>query len=154
MPLALSKLHESATKNVEQGKTALQGISFIYGNTPLRCFEACAFMTSLGMEPKLIQCHDITSADGADVEQILTCADPYITQAANISPMQYIYDVLRPMLYLGHEYPMRLRKKGIALVHTDLSGGMLGYEITEYFVKQLIDSAAEAEGIRRGGAAQ
>ena len=88
------------------------------------------------------------------MRRILSSADPYMTQAANISPLQYIYDELHPMLYLGHEYPMRLRKKGIAQVHTDMGGGMLGYEVTPYLVKQLLASAEEAREIRKGGMPQ
>jgi len=154
LPMELADLRAEAEKAAESGKAALRGVSFIYGNTPFRAFEACAFMASLGMEPQLVQCHGIGEADAEDVRQILTHADPYITQSANISPMQYIYDVLRPQLYLGHEYPMRLRKKGIAQVHTDMGGGMLGYEVTGYFVKQLAAAAEEGKNIRKGGAMQ
>ncbi|MBR3293515.1 MAG: hypothetical protein IKI69_03715 [Oscillospiraceae bacterium] len=150
-PAMLAALRAEAEAAVAHGRETLGGTSFIYGNTPFRAFESCAFMASLGMEPKLIQCHGIGDADAADVQQLLKSADPYITQSANISPMQYIYDVLRPMLYLGHEYPMRLRKKGIAQVHTDMGGGMLGYELTAYFVKQLSLAADEAQSIREGG---
>ena len=49
---------------------------------------------------------------------------------------------------------MRLRKKGIAQVHTDMGGGMLGYEVSGYFVKQLAAAAEEGKNIRKGGAMQ
>ena len=107
-----------------------------------------------GMVPQLIQSHGILEEDADDVRRILSTADPYMTQAANISPLQYIYDELHPMLYLGHEYPMRLRKKGIAQVHTDMGGGMLGYEVTPYLIKQLLSSVEESREIRKGGMPQ
>lgn len=151
LPAELEALKATAEKAVLDAKKKLNGVSFIYGNTPFRAFEACAFMSSLGMKAELIQCHGIKSEDENDVSSILTAHDPFITQSANISPMQYIYDELRPMLYLGHEYAMRLRNKGIALVHTDMGGGMLGYEATSYLLAQLIHSAEEAREIREGG---
>jgi nitrogenase molybdenum-cofactor synthesis protein NifE len=105
-------------------------------------------MSELGMIPQLIQCHGIGENDKQSVSMIMKKANPYITQSANISPMQYIYDVLKPTLYLGHEYAMRLRKKKIAQVHTDMGGAMLGYEITGYFTEQLIIAKKEAEMIQ------
>jgi len=146
-PTELESLRKAAENAMEEARAQLEGVPFIYGNTPFCCFEACGFMTSLGMIPQLIQCHGITAADAADVEQIREKADPYITQVANIAPLQYIYDVLKPKLYLGHEYAARLRKKGIAIVHTDGGGSMLGYEVTPYFTKQLCLSKQEADAI-------
>ncbi len=151
LPPELSALRREAEEAARQAKDALRGVTFMYGNTPFRCLECCAYMTSLGMVPQLIQSHGIEEEDREDVRRILACADPYMTLAANISPLQYIYDELRPMLYLGHEYPMRLRKKGIAQVHTDMGGGMLGYEVTGYLMKQLLASVEEAREIREGG---
>ena len=154
MPKELTALRQTAEKAVEEAKEQLQGVPFMYGNTPFRCLECCAFMASLGMVPQLIQSHGIHEEDADDVQRILASADPYMTLAANISPLQYIYDELRPMLYLGHEYPMRLRKKGIAQVHTDMGGGMLGYEVTPYLMKQLLSSVGESKEIRKGGMPQ
>ena len=77
----------------------------------------------------------------------------YVTKTANIAPLQYIYDVLHPMLYLGHEYAARLRAKGIALVRTDGAGNMLGYEVTTFVVRALCSAAKEARALREGGAA-
>jgi len=150
LPTVLEEYRKKAEEAVEKGEKELKEVSFIYGNTPFNCFEACAFMSSMGMKPLLIQCHGIEDTDEESVKTILENADPYITQAANISPMQYIYDELKPMLYLGHEYAMRLRKKNIAQVHTDMGGAMLGFEVTDYFVGQLISSAGEARDMRSG----
>lgn len=67
-------------------------------------------------------------------------------------PLQYVYDALHPMLYLGHEYANRLRQKGIALVRTDRAGSMLGFETTGYAVQALMTAAQEARTLRKGGA--
>ncbi len=154
LPGELVPLRQAAEQAAEQAREKLQGVTFMYGNTPFRGLECCGYMSSLGMVPQLIQSHGIKEEDAGDIRRILLSADPYMTQAANISPLQYIYDELHPMLYLGHEYAMRLRKKGIAQVHTDLGGGMLGYEVTPYLMKQLTAAAEEAAEIRKGGMPQ
>ena len=148
-PEELVKLKERAIVAMTEAKDMLQGVSFIYGNTPFRCLESNSFMCELGMIPQLIQCHTITEDDNEDIHIILKHADPYITQPANIAPLQYMYDELKPTLYLGHEYAMRLRKKGIAIVHTDRAGSMLGFEVTNFFVQQLIASYQEAMNIQK-----
>ena len=151
LPDELPALRRAAEEAARQARDTLHGVTFMYGNTPFRCLECCAYMTSLGMVPQLIQSHGIVEEDAEDVQLILVSSDPYMTQAANISPLQYIYDELHPMLYLGHEYPMRLRKKGIAQVHTDMGGGMLVYEVTPFLLKQLLASLEESREIRKGG---
>lgn len=151
LPEKVKTMKQEAIDIAEKSREVLDGIPFIYGNTPFRCMETCAYLASLGMIPQLIQCHGITEADGADVERILRYADPYMTQVANISPLQHIYDVLHPMLYLGHEYPMRLRKKGIAQALTDRGGSMHGFEVTKYAVEQLTAAAKEAAAMKNGG---
>ena len=76
--------------------------------------------------------------------------DPYVTKSANIAPLQYIYDVLKPQIYLGHEYAARLRKKGIAMAHLDRATSMMGFEITDFVVTELIRAAEESKALRSG----
>lgn len=148
-PDSLNQLYQQAKTAQAQGKGALQGVTYIYGNTPFRCFEFNSFMTGLGMVPQIIQASAIAEEDRADVEAILAVSDPYITKTANIAPLQYVYDELHPMLYLGHEYAARLRAKGIAMVRTDRAGSMLGFEVTLYAVRALITAAQEGIEIRK-----
>ena len=131
----------------------MRGVTYIYGNTPLRCYEFNRFMVELGIQPQVIQSNAILPEDEEDRAAILRHCDPYITKTANIAPLQSIYDVLHPMLYLGHEYAARLRAKGIALVRTDGVSNMLGYEITPFVTQALRAAAREARALREGGAA-
>jgi Nitrogenase molybdenum-iron protein, alpha and beta chains len=149
LPAELKGMEERANKAVSEASARLAGVPFIYGNTPFSCFEACGFMTSIGMHPQLIQCHGIGEEDKASAAEILKTCDPYVTQVANITPLQYIYDVLRPQFYLGHEFAARLRKKGIAIVHTDMGGDMLGFEVTVCLMRQLLAAKEEADEIRK-----
>ena len=43
----------------------------------------------------------------------------------------------------------RLRKKGIAIVHSDAAGSMLGFEVTNYLLKQITVAAEEAKIYRK-----
>ena len=115
--LQIEKLYQKAEEKRKEAEEKLKGITYIYGNTPLDCFEVNEFMVSLKMIPQVIQTSAIYETDGEYIENILKEENPYMTKSANIAPLQYVYDVLKPNLYLGHEYAARLRKKGIAIVH-------------------------------------
>ena len=152
-PARLQTLRAQAEAAREEAARELRGVTYIYGNTPLRCYEFNRFMVELGMQPQVIQSNAILPEDEEDRAAILRHCDPYITKTANIAPLQSIYDVLHPMLYLGHEYAARLRAKGIALVRTDGVSNMLGYEITPFVTQALRAAAREARALREGGAA-
>ena len=152
LPDEVSQLLERARAAVADNRSKLEGVTFIYGNTPFRCFEYSRFMTSLGMIPLIIQTAAILPEDREDVASILSMSDPYVTKTANIAPLQYIYDELQPMLYLGHEYANRLRAKGIAMVRSDRANSMLGFECTVAAIHSLTLAADEMREIRKGGA--
>lgn len=152
LPEEVPALLAEAKAAVESSREKLSGVTFIYGNTPFRCFEYSRFMTSLGMVPQILQTAAIQPEDREDIAAILALSDPYITKTANIAPLQYIYDELHPMLYLGHEYANRLRAKGIAMVRSDRANSMLGFECTVAAVNSLTLAADEMREIRKGGA--
>lgn len=103
-----------ACKALEQEiKPAVQGVPYIYGNTQYDCFELNSYLCSLGLVPQLIQSNKLSEANFADIESILAQTDPYICKAANIAPLQYVYDVLHPWFYMGHEFGERLRRRAL-----------------------------------------
>ena len=134
---------------IKSVKHTLNGIGYIYGNTPFSPFEFNAFMTTLGMNPLLIQMSSLPPEDLIYKEEIQKYHDPYVTKSANIAPLQYVYDVLKPHLYLGHEYATRLRKKGIAIVRSDSANSMLGFEVTSYIVNELCRASKESMSYRK-----
>lgn len=148
----VEQLYQEAATAFAKGKENLGGIPYIYGNTPFSCFELNRFMVSMGMIPQIIQISRFGEEDEPDMQAILKVLDPYVTKSANIAPLQYIYDVLHPYLYLGHEYAARLRKKGIAMVRTDRASSMMGFEITSFVVEELIRAAKEAKELHDGTA--
>lgn len=149
LPGELEGLYQNAREEIEKNKGELEGITYIYGNTPYAVFEMNCFLSSLGMVPQVIQTNRYTEADEPYAKEILQYTDPYVCKAANIAPLQYVYDVLSPYLYLGHEFGNRLRQKGIAIVHSDRASGMLGFEVTGYLLQQLVKSVREAKEYRK-----
>jgi Nitrogenase molybdenum-iron protein, alpha and beta chains len=148
-PEKINQFYESANnKKVEIGEK-LKDLKYIYGNTPLQTFEFNAFMIEMGMIPQLIQTAELPTTEDRNLNYILENSDPYVTKTANIAPLQYVYDELKPNLYLGHEYAMRLKAKGIALVRSDKASSMLGFEITEFILTELLRAGEEAKELER-----
>ena len=150
LPEELQGKYRAAKAAVERGREQLKNVTYIYGNTTFHPFEFNRFMVETGMVPQIIQLSRFTDEDRGDLEAILQHHDPYVTKSANIAPLQYIYDVLKPQIYLGHEYAARLRKKGIAMAHLDRATSMMGFEITDFVVTELIRAAEESKALRSG----
>lgn len=123
----------------------LSGISYIYGNTPLLTSELNAYLCQLGMIPSLIQMRELKAEDQPFIQQILRSADPYVTKNANISPLQSVYEVLKPGFYIGHEYASRLRHKGIIVLTMDRLGKYYGFQLSQALLDLLDEAVAARE---------
>ena len=150
VPNRIKEKYIEATEAIQKGKRELEGVKYIFGNTPFHCFEVNSFMSKLGMVPQLIQTANIAEEDRVYIEEILKYNNPYITKNANIAPLQGVYDVLKPDLYLGHEYAVRLAKKGIAIVKSDSASSMLGLEVIPFLVNELIRAYNQAKEYQGG----
>lgn len=144
----IKTLYAEAKQVVEDAKKEVAGMRYVFGNTALACFEYNAFMVSLGMEPQIIQTNEFEPEDEDYKQYILKHYDPYLCRTANIAPLQYVYDIIHPDLYLGHEYASRLLAKGIMLVHPGDINNMLGFEVTKVTVGGLIQSAKESKELK------
>ena len=69
--LQIEKLYQKAEEKRKEAEEKLKGITYIYGNTPLDCFEVNEFMVSLKMIPQVIQTSAIYETDGEYIENIL-----------------------------------------------------------------------------------
>lgn len=150
LPKEVIQLYNKANDAVNFGKEVLKGAKYIYGNTPFQCFEVNSFMTKLGMIPELIQVSYMTENDDKYIEDILSKENPYVCKSANIAPLQGVYDILKPDLYLGHEYATRLAKKGIAIVRSDMASAMVGMEVVNFFVEELVRAYKESKEYQGG----
>lgn len=149
MPEEIELKFKAVKQLMEVKKDVLGDITYIYGNTPYYCFEINSFLSSLGMVPQVIQSNKFTEHDQSYAEKILQYTDPYICKSANIAPLQYVYDELKPYLYMGHEFAARLKAKGIAVLHSDAASNMLGFEATEFLLVQLEKAVNEAKAYRK-----
>ncbi len=150
VPEKIYEIYKNAKNAETQAAAKLDGITYIYGNTPFDCMEFNQFMVKLGMKPEIIQTVSVDiEKDKEYLDDILAKADPYVTKTANIAPLQYVYDVIHPNLYLGHEFADRLRKKAIAMVRCDRASSMLGFEITEFITKELVRAADESRELKK-----
>ena len=127
----------------------VQGVPYIFGNTQYDCFELNNYLCRLGLVPQLIQSNKLRQEHFEDIKGILATTDPYVCKAANIAPLQYVYDVLYPWIYIGHEFGERLRRKGIAQMHSDPAGKMLGFECNTFLLKILQQAVADAKVFRK-----
>ena len=148
LPAEIGAKFEECKEMEQKVLPDVKGVSYIYGNTQYDCFELNSYLCSLGLVPQLIQSNKLSEANFADIESILAQTDPYICKAANIAPLQYVYDVLHPWFYMGHEFGDRLRCKGIALLHSDPAGKMLGFECSSFMLQAVAKAVADAKKFR------
>lgn len=148
LPESVGEKYRAAKEKEQAAKKLLFGKTYIYGNTTYDCFEINSYMCSLGMVPQIIQTNKFREDHLPDIAKILKTCDPYVCKAANIAPLQYIYDILHPWLYLGHEFADKLRRKGIAIVHLDAVSKTLGFDSNTLLLDVLEQSACEAAKYR------
>ena len=148
LPAEVDAMLAACKEQEKQLRPLVQDVPYIYGNTQYDCFELNSYLCSLGLVPQLIQSNHLRDDNYADIQSILEHADPYICKAANIAPLQYVYDVLHPWFYMGHEFGERLRAKGIALLHSDPAGKMLGFECSSFLLQAVAKAVSAAKTFR------
>ena len=120
----------------------MERVSYIYGNTPLAPLPLNRYLAELGMRPLLIQLSSIDHP--SEVKALLDQGvDPYLCKNANVAPLQEVYPILKPQLYIGHEFARRLRAQGIHLMALDQLGNLNGYELLSSLHQMLEDAASE-----------
>lgn len=138
IPKEVLKIKEDTKDKLKTLKNELNGVTYIYGNTPLGAFPVIKFLTDIGMVAKLIQIKEIKESDREIIEYIKEKGiDPYTTKSANIAPLQTVYDELSPNFYIGHENPITLAKKGIIQLSADTAGEKIGFELPLFLAELL-----------------
>lgn len=131
---------EKLKELIKIGKEKLSEKTFIYGNTPMMAFEVSSFLCELGMKTDFIQVRELYYGDEEFINNILNMGmNPYICKIANIAPLRYVYNELKPDFYIGHENPMELNRRNIIQSTFDESIKYLGYDLSIYFMEKLIN---------------
>ena len=91
------------------------------------------------MEPVLLQISDLEDIDRRWRDMILAHCDPYVTRAANMGALGYMYPVLRPDLNIGPE----MRAVGTVMVRMMNAYNELGFEVNGMVVEAMLKAAAQ-----------
>lgn len=136
---ALQKVKNEYDKLYVECQSLLRDKKFIYGNTPMMAFETAQFLTTLGMQPLLIQVRELYEQDIPYKDAILAAGfNPPISRIANIAPLRDLYGVIGADLYVGHESPMILREHGMIQMTFDSHAQKIGYELPVGMMKDII----------------
>lgn len=152
MPEALSHLHQDMCQKTAQAKALLSKKSYISGNTALCNYELHSYLTEkLGMDCMLLQISDLDEDSTEFRKILLQSCDPYVTRAANIKAMQYLYPLLKPDFNIGAGNGVQMRQSGITPVRMTGAYNTLGFEVCQMvldaFLQALQESAMSNKGI-------
>lgn len=143
LPEQLHSLYEAAVQRSEAAAPVLKGLTYFSGNTALCNFELHAFLTELGMEPVLLQISDLEDIDRRWRDMILAHCDPYVTRAANMGALGYMYPILKPDMNIGAGTGPEMRAVGTVMVRMMNAYNMLGFEVNQMVIAAMLKAAAE-----------
>ena len=151
LPAQLEAIHAGLMEKMVQTQHLLNGKTYISGNTALCNYELHSFLADrLGMKPLLLQISDLDD-DSIDFRsRLLECCDPYVTRAANIGAMQYLYPILKPDFNIGAGMPMEMRKNGIATVRMMKAYNTLGFEVCDMVLDAFLLADKESKMMKGG----
>ncbi|MFR5075906.1 MAG: hypothetical protein ACLTDG_10820 [Lachnospiraceae bacterium] len=92
------------------------------------------------MKPLLLQISDLTAQDEQWRKEILTHCDPYVTRAANIGPLQYLYPVLKPKFNIGAGNAKEMKTSGTQMIRMMQAYNVLGFEVNEMVVNAFVQA--------------
>lgn len=151
MPASIAEQHEAMNARTKQAEKVLRGRSYISGNTALCNYELHSFLADrLGVKPLLLQISDLDDDSIEFRNKLLESCDPYVTRAANIGAMQYLYPLLKPDFNIGAGMPVEMRKNGIATVRMMKAYNTLGFEVCEMVLDAFVKADKESTMMRGG----
>ena len=146
---SLKELHAETSRQTVQARETLAGGTYISGNTALCNYELHSFLAGkLGIKPLLLQISDLDEGSAAFRKDLLACCDPYVTRAANISALRYLYPVLKPDYNLGAGVGPELRKNGIAGVRMADAYHTLGFEVCSMVLDAFLRAKQEQQQLQ------
>ena len=154
LPFEIQTLYDQAASRTEEARRILAGGSYFSGNTALCNYELHAFLCEkLGLKPLLLQISDLDDISRPYREILLQYADPYVSRAANLGALKYLYPVLKPTYNLGAGNPMEMLAAGTAMVSMMRAYNVLGFETNQMVCEAFLaaDSQRQAFLARRKG---
>lgn len=139
LPSAVAETWEKCLALQQQVQDKLQGIGYIYGNSPYNCWELNTYLAALGLKPLMIQMSTLKNKEAK--KELLQYADPYICKSANLAAMEFVYDKLKPQLYIGRSFTDSLARKGIFGIDSMPGQSLLGFNGCRGLLQRLLDFA-------------
>lgn len=140
------------SRKVTNAQPQLSGKTYISGNTALCNYELHCFLAKeLGIKPLLLQISDLDEDSDEFRAMLLEHCDPYVTRAANIMAMQYLYAPLHPDFNIGAGAAMEMQKNGIITIRMMKAYNTLGFEVCEMVVDAFLQANQESimlKGVR------
>lgn len=137
LPPAVTEAWEKCLALQQQVREKLQGAGYIYGNSPFNCWELNTYLAALGLKPLMIQMSTLKNKEAK--KELLQYADPYICKSANLAAMEFVYDKLKPQLYIGRSFTDSLERKGIFGIDSMPGQDVLGFAGCFGLLKRLLD---------------
>lgn len=152
LPDSLKTLYDSMNEKINSAHPTLAGKTYISGNTALCNYELHNFLADrLEISPLLLQISDLDDDSIEFRNKLLEKCDPYVTRAANITAMKYLYPVLTPDFNIGAGSAVEMRKCGITMVRMMKAYNTLGFEVCEMVVDAFMQADRES-AMMKGGA--
>lgn len=148
LPEDIENLYNSSKEKEEKLKNSIEKMTYFSGNTALSNYELHSYLIKLGMEPILIQTSDIPNMNNPHLQYILKNSDPYVTRAANIGPLKYLYDILKPNVNIGAGNSEEIRKNKIAKLSLPNAYNTLGFEVNDMILKAVNNAYNEFKTLK------
>ena len=139
LPQIVTESWEECLALQQQVQDKLQGVRYIYGNSPYNCWELNTYLAELGLQPLMIQMSTLKNKEAKN--ELLQYANPYICKSANLAAMEFVYDKLKPQLYIGRSFTDSLARKGIFGIDSMPGQDVLGFAGCRSLLKRLLDFA-------------
>ena len=146
----LKRLRELVIKKEKNIKSSMKNLKYFSGNTALSTYEFHSYLIELGLDPILIQTSDIPSEDDPHLKIILEKADPFVTRAANIGPLKYLYSVLKPNISIGAGNSSEMRKYGVVPVILTNAYNILGFEVNTMVLETISKANKDSKHLKGG----
>ena len=139
LPQTVADSWEECLALQQQVQDKLQGVGYIYGNSPYNCWELNTYLAGLGLQPLMIQMSTLKNKEAKN--ELLQYANPYVCKSANLAAMEFVYDKLKLRLYIGRSFTDSLARKGIFGIDSMPGQDVLGFAGCRSLLKRLLDFA-------------
>ncbi len=139
LPRTVTESWEECLALELQVQDKLQDVGYIYGNSLYNCWELNTYLAALGLQPLMVQMSTLKNKEAKN--ELLRYANPYVCRSANLAAMEFVYDILKPQLYIGRRFTDSLARKKIFGIYSMPGQSILGFDGCRSLLKCLLEFA-------------